>query len=519
MRIALALLAAALGLGLVPAGAAATPAAAPTAAADPVIRPVRACEQLTGSIAIPGAATKVTDATAVPAGAEPAHCDVRGVIEPAVRFRLRLPTDTYAGRYLQYGCGGLCGFISETPFPDCGPRAGDFAVAATDDGHAGDGIDASWAATNQAARDDFFFRAPHVLSKAAKRIIANFYGKPPAHSYFSGCSTGGREGLLLAQRYPTDFDGIIVGAPVNYFGPIAVYQAWLARSNTAANGDPIITAAKVPVLHNAVVAACDRLDGTVDGVIDDPRDCRFDPSALRCPGADAPDCLTPAQVDAARRLYGGPTDTRGNRLYPGWQPLGSELAWSFWIIPSPDFPTGIAGPIADNYLRYLGYPIGTPHSSLAGVKFTVPELHRLTPEGRRGNAMSLDLGAFRRAGGKLILWHGWADMAVPPHGSLDYYARLTERNGSRTPEFARLFMVPNILHCAGGSVLTEFDPLRELVGWVERGVAPDRVTAVGRDAGGSVVHTRPVAPHVPEPRDKISWPGSYLHHIPGPVAR
>ncbi|HEV2782301.1 MAG TPA: tannase/feruloyl esterase family alpha/beta hydrolase [Actinophytocola sp.] len=519
----------------------------PTAAAEPagsVIRPVRPCAELVRDFAIPGAPTHVTAAAEVPAGAEPAHCEVRGFVEPAVQFQLRLPIDSYSGRYLQYGCGGFCGIIFPTPFPDCGPRAGDFAVAATDDGHPGDGIDGRWAADNQAARDDFFFRAPHVVSMAAKRIIAAFYGSPPRQAYFNGCSTGGREALLLAQRYPTDFDGIIAAAPASYHGPLAAYQAWLARSNTAADGTPIITAAKLPALHDAVLAACDRVDGLADGQIDDPRACRFDPGAIRCAGPDQPSCLTPAQVDAARKLYAGPTDGHGNRIYPGWEPYGSELGWAGWIVALPELGAPISALLADNYLRYIGYPIGTPHSSLAEFRFTVRELLRLTPEGVKANAMSLDLTAFRRAGGKLILWHGFADFAIPPNSTLDYYDRLVRHNGGlrATQEWARLFMIPGLYHCEGGDRLTEFDAVREIVAWVERGAAPDRIIATGRDAQGTVTRTRPVFPHplrarydgtgsiddaanfVPArpaspPRDTIRWPGEFLHFIPGPVAR
>ncbi|HEV2783779.1 MAG TPA: tannase/feruloyl esterase family alpha/beta hydrolase [Actinophytocola sp.] len=543
-RILLAMLGAVTAAALVP--------GAGVAAAGSVLRPVIDCADLVRDFDIPGAATRVTEAKVVPAGAEPAHCDVRGVIEPAVRFQLRLPVDGYAGNYLQYGCGGLCGVIFPTPFPDCGREAGDFAVAATDDGHVGRGGgfepvgDGQWAADDRAARDDYFFRAPHVLSVAAKRIIAAFYGSPPRHAYFSGCSNGGREALLLAQRYPTDFDGIIAGAPANYFGPLlGVYLTWIARSNIGADGSPILTAAKLPVLHDAVLAACDGLDGLVDGQLEEPRLCRFDPGAVRCPGADAPGCLTAAQVAVARKLYAGPTDARGNRLYPGSEPFGSELAWNAWIIPAPELgPDSFAGVLADNYLRYVGYPIGSPHSSLADFRFTTAELHRLTAEGFKANALGLDLRPFRRAGGKLIMWHGWADSAIPPASTLDYHARLVAHNGGprATAEFARLFMIPDIQHCGGGTRLTSFDPIRELVAWVEHGTAPDRIIATGLDEAGNITRTRPVFPYplqarydgtgsiddaanfVPArpqtpQRDTIPWPGAYLHHIPGPTAR
>jgi feruloyl esterase len=506
-------------------------------------RPVRSCADLVRDYDIAGAKTHVQTATVVPAGAEPEHCDVRGYVEPAVRFQLKLPTTSYQGRYLQFGCGGFCGFLNSPPFADCGPNAGNAAVADTDDGHEDAGFGGTWAVDNQAARDDYFFRAPHVLSKASKRIIAAFYGAPPKHSYFNGCSNGGREALLLAQRYPDDFDGVIAAAPANYYTPLLAYQAWLAKSNADASGAPILTADKLPVLHNAVVAACDQRDGLTDGQLDDPRTCKFDPVALRCEGADQPDCLTAAQVEATRKLYAGPTDDQGHRLYPGNQTYGSELSWYAWVTPSPEAGAPIAAQLADNYLKYIGYPIGTPHSSLAEFQFTVRDLNRLTAEGRKANAMSLDLREFQRSGGKLVIWHGWSDQAIPAEGTLDYYQRLTERSGGlqATQKWARLFMIPSVYHCQGGSTLTDFDPFRELIGWVERGTAPEKVIAQGKDEQGTVVRTRPVFPYpltakydgtgspddasnfVPAkpqspPRDKITWAGTYLHNIPGPVA-
>jgi hypothetical protein len=524
---------------------------AATAAADSAVRPVTACGDLVRGFTLPGAATHVTSAAVVAAtGADPEYCGVRGYVEPAVRFELRLPTRTYAGRYLQYGCGGFCGLITPPEFADCDlPHGGDVAVAATDDGHVGRTPavvdDGSWGAHDQAARDDFEFRAPHVVARASKAIIQAFYGAPPKKSYFTGCSDGGREGLQLAQRYPADFDGIVAGAPAADWSPLLEFQAWLARVNTAADGTPILTTAKLPALHNAVLAACDRLDGLTDGQLDDPRACRFDPAALTCAGPDTPACLTAAQVAATRRLYSPPTDPRGLLLYPGGELKGSELSWAGWIIGVPE--TGgvsFARSLADNYLRYLGYPIGAPASTVDTFAFTKREFDRLTPVGVRYNAMNPDLSAFQRRGGKLVLWHGWADEAIPPAGTLDYYQRLTQRSGglARTQDWARLFMVPSIYHCSGGTTLTEFDPLRELVAWVERGTAPTRVTATGRDTAGTVTRTRPVfpypqravydgsgsvddaanfrpAPPVSPVRDVVDWAGNKLYGLPGPVAR
>ncbi|MFC9893797.1 tannase/feruloyl esterase family alpha/beta hydrolase [Nocardia sp. NPDC127579] len=507
------------------------------------------CEELIGEYGVPDAATRVTQATTVAAsGGKPERCDIRGTVAPAVRFRLELPTTTFNGRYLQYGCFGFCGRLEEPAAPDCGPaRTGDFAVATTDDGHilesaATQGI---FGRDDQAARDDWFFRAPHVVAKASKHLIDVFYGSPPTRAYFSGCSNGGREGLLLAQRYPQDFDGIIVGDPVNYLGPLGgVSETWRARTNLRVDGSPVLTDEKLPALHRAVLAICDALDGLADEQIDEPRACHFDPATLTCPpGTDDSGCLTPEQVIATRALYAGPTDAEGRRLYVGGQPYGSELAWAGFITPKPGFGVSLSASVADNYLRYVGYPIGTQHSSVSEFTFTEEELRRLTTEGAKGNAMSLDLTEFRYAGGKLILWHGWADQDLPPTATIDYYHRMAQRMGGvhETRSWARLFMVPSMYHCTGGYRLTEFDPFAALVEWVEDDTAPDHIIATGRDETGAITRARPVFPHpliaaydgdgsiddagnfapaqpsAPLP-DTIDWLGTYLHDIPGPTA-
>jgi feruloyl esterase len=333
--------------------------------------------------------------------------------------------------------------------------------------------------------------------------------------------------------------------PANYMGPLlGLYMSWLVRTNLDATGREILTFDKLQPLHDAVLAACDGIDGGRDGILEDPRACRFDPVEIQCPGADAPNCLTPAQVAVVRTLYNGPTDATGRRLYPGWQTRGSEPAWAGGFVSGP-FGAFLA-PLPDNYLRFVGYPIGTPHSSVSQIQFTVDELNRLTREGFKGNALSLDLSEFRRAGGKLILWHGRDDQSIPSVGTLDYYGRLAQRNGGllRTQQFARTFMVPAMYHCmTGGYGLNEFNPLPSLVDWVERGHAPDRIVAAFRQEDGSVTRTRPVFPYplrarydgtgstddasnfVPAPPlvspvgDVINWAGSYLYNVPGPVAR
>ncbi|SDN92273.1 tannase/feruloyl esterase family alpha/beta hydrolase [Lentzea jiangxiensis] len=493
------------------------------ATARPGPRPVRSCADLVRSFDVPDARTQVTSA-AVVAGT-PEFCDVRGTIAPGIGFQLKLPTRGYQGRYLQYGCGGFCGIIGDPAFPaGCGPAFGDAAVAATDDGHQvspEDPFDTRWAVDDQKARDDYFFRAPHALSKVSKHIISVFYGKAPTRSYFSGCSNGGREGLLLAQRYPDDFDGIIAAAPGAYYTALIAYQAWIAR-NTIPND-------KIFVLHDAVMKACDGSDGLVDGQIDDPRLCRFDVGTLAGQ-------LTDDEIARVRRLYAGPSDG-GVRLYPGGQPYGSERSWTFWLNPTPGLGRGIAPELADNGLKHLVYPIGRPHSSLESFEFTLREFRRLVPETVKANSLSLDLRRFQRSGGKLILWHGAGDQGIPFEGTLDYWQRLT---GGTNPDWARLFVVPSMWHCGGGDTLTDFDPFAALVSWVEGGTAPSRILAVGRDDAGNVVRTRPVFPYPLRARydgsgsvddasnfvaapgfgfaDRIRWAGEDLYHRPGPVA-
>ncbi|MGI5504945.1 tannase/feruloyl esterase family alpha/beta hydrolase [Lentzea sp. CA-135723] len=486
------------------------------------LRTVRTCADLVRTFDVPDARTRVTSATVVSGDQE--FCDVRGTIEPAIGFQLKLPLRGYQGRYLQYGCGGFCGAIGDPAFPSgCGPAFGDAAVAATDDGHQAppeNPFDTTWAASNQKARDDYFFRAPHALSKVSKHIIAAFYGRPPVKSYFSGCSNGGREGLLLAQRYPRDFDGIVAAAPGAYYTALIGYQAWIAR-NTIPND-------KIFLLHNAVMTACDGNDGLVDGQIEDPRLCRFDPGTLAGQ-------LTDDEIARVRRLYAGPSD-HGVRLYPGGQPYGSEISWTFWLNPSEGFGRGIAAELADNGLKHLVHPIGKPGSSLEEFEFTTRAFRRLVPETVKANSLSLDLRAFARAGGKLILWHGAGDQGIPFEGTLDYWQRLT---GGRNPSYARLFVVPSMWHCDGGDTLTGFDPFRALVSWVEGGQAPSKIIAEGRDQNGTVVRTRPVYPYPLRARytgsgsiddaanfvaapgfgfdDRIRWAGEDLYRS-GPVA-
>jgi len=473
--------------------------------------------------AIPGAPARVVSATVVAATAQsPAYCDVQGYVAPQIHFELGLPTTTWQGRYLQNGCSGLCGGAYPPTFQPCAAQpGGDFAVASTDDGHTSaspGGFDGLWARDDAQLRIDYGYRAAHVLAVAAKAIITAYYGVAPRHSYFAGCSDGGREALMEAQRYPADFDGIIAGGPASIFAPLlGELLPWQADVNTDARGREILTAAKVPALHSAVIAACDANDGVRDGQIGDPRACHFDPGTLRCPaGVDRPTCLTPAQIAVVRKLYAGPMDARGRLLYPGGVPRGSELAWVGWLVKVPGapawFPTA-AQQGGDNYLEDMAFPVGQAGPLSKDWRFTVAGFNSLRAEGRLYNATNADLRAFRARGGKLIIWHGWADPNISPVGTLAYYQAVQDRMGglAATQRFARLFMFPSVYHCVGGFGPDQFDLLTPIVRWVEHGAAPTRIIAAQLQAepnpywpspstGGKVVRTRPVFPYPMEAR-------------------
>jgi feruloyl esterase len=477
---------------------------------------------------IAGAPTRVSSAAVVAATASaPELCDVKGYVAPQVQFELKLPTKTWQGRYLQNGCGGFCGAVGATTFPSCDLQpGGDFAVSATNDGHSASGVDALWAATDEQLRIDLGSRAVHVVAVASKAIIAAFYGVRPHHSYFSGCSDGGREGLQEAQRFPEDFDGIIAGAPANIWGPLnGEFQPWLGAINADSAGNPILTVDKLPALHAAALAACDGKDGLVDGQIDDPRACAFDPASIQCAGqTDQPTCLTAAQVTVARQAYSGPVDASGRHLYPGGEPIGSELAWAGWFVTPAGVP-GVGLLIGDNYLKYSAFPIGQATSSVQDWKFTVDGFNRLRTEGRVFNSTSADLSRFRARGGKLIMWHGWADQAIPPTGTVTYYDALQDRMGGLqdVQRFARLFMVPSVNHCGGGFGPNQFDLVNPIVHWVEQGTAPARIVATQLGAGGAVVRTRPLFPYPAQARytgsGSIDDAANFVSLLPSPLPR
>ena len=458
--------------------------------AQAVMAPVVDCRSLAtrSFVQSPGAEFKVLSATIEPAAGDRAEfCLIQGYVSPQVQFQLRMPTSTYVGRYLQGGCGAMCGVIGTTLSPSCDDQhayAGSFAVSFNNMGHIGaSGGDATWASGAPELRKDFAYRADHVTAVVAKTLITAFYGQPPRWSYFQGCSNGGREALMEAQRYPRDFNGIVAGSSVSMPAVIGRF-IWEAKVGLTPSGEQIMTPDATALLHDAVLSACDALDGVKDGQIDDPRRCHFDPGRLACKRGATGHCLTQEQVESARKLYDGPRDTAGHRLFPGGEAYGSELVWS-----SEASFTRTGKFAAEAFLKYLLFP-----GELAADftwrdwQFDLTSFRRAQKAGAIFDASDPDLRGFRDTGGKIILWQGAADNAAGIYGMLDYYQAVRDVVGglAATRNFSRFFLVPGVYHCRGGYVPYEEDFLGAIVNWVERGQPADAVLATATLGDGMV---------------------------------
>ncbi|WP_374320429.1 tannase/feruloyl esterase family alpha/beta hydrolase [Aquabacterium sp.] len=448
------------------------------------VTPVTSCERLVkvNLVAVGGRGSKVQTAERRGEGAA-AVCLVTGVLAPSITFQVSLPMQGWTQRFLQVGCGGLCGRVSlEVGAADgCVPlKANGFVLAGTDMGHQG-GMDGSFAKDPQ-KRVDFAYRAQHLTALAAKRLIQVFYGQAQRHAYFSGCSDGGREALMEAQRFPDDFDGIIAGAAaMNFQSQNGLYHAWVAASNRGADGKAVLVASRLPVLHEAVLKACDELDGVHDGLITDPRVCHFDPASIQCPASatETSTCLRADEVVAARRIYEGPRDpTTGVRLLVGGPQYGSELAWAGVFVPFGADQAVASESIAQGALPVLYADDSPSIKKLSDLTFTEQDLVRLKVLHPLNDATNPDLRRFFARGGKLILWHGWSDPHISPRTSIAYHEALLRTVGSdRVAASERLYLLPGVNHCSGGEGPSAVDFLTPMLAWVEQGQAPDRVEA------------------------------------------
>lgn len=416
----------------------------------------------------------------------PPYCRVSATLRPSadseIKMEIWLPVETWNGKLEANGNGGWTGSISASAL-GAGVKRG-YASTMSDLGH--EGSSASFAVGHPEKLVDFGYRAAHEMTIAAKAIVVNYYGQSPAHSYWTGCSAGGRSALMEAQRYPADYDGIIAGAPgLNWTGrAIQSIQMAQAAHKTEAS---YIPPAKYSIIHDAVLRACDELDGLKDGILEDPTQCKFDPKELECHGTEAPSCLTAPQVATARTLYAAVTNRRtGARVFPGFE-RGSELGWSRMAGPQP-FDIGL------DLFKYVVFK--NPDWDYRTFNFDSDLDLTAKAEGGILNAMDPNLRPFFRKGGKLIQYHGWNDPQIAPGTSVDYYKEVLSSSEDKPsiPSSYRLFMIPGMAHCGGGDGVSTFDALNALERWVEDGKAPDQIPA-SRVIGGAVDRTRPLCPY------------------------
>ena len=432
-------------------------------------------------------------ALAAAKGNNPEHCDVRGVIWPEAEFAIKLPT-AWNDRFQMVGNGGTAGVISMGAV-DTAMRKG-FAAASTDTGH--DAKKEPLATFAQETPDnpnarrkflDFAYLSVHETAVLAKKVIQAYYGAAPRYSYWVGCSTGGRQGMQEAQRYPEDFDGLVIGAPGLYNTGNGMRRIWAGQSQL---GDAELPVSKLPLLAKAVYDKCDPSDGLKDGVIEDPRRCGFDAKRdlPKCAGADGTDCFTAAQIGGLAKIYGGVRDSKGKVIFPG-EPVGSESVWAENLIG----PSKVVLPRSESQMKffYLDPPPG-PSWSYAMFNFDT-DPPRTVRNGSLVNAQNPDLAPLKKRGGKIVHYSGWADQQVNPLPGITYYETVGKQMGeAATRDFYRLFMVPGMFHCNGGPGCNTADWLNAVMDWVEKGVAPEQI-AGSHVEGGKTTRTRPLCPY------------------------
>ena len=499
----------------------AAPPATPPSTALAVVKPAVDCSALasTDITDIGGAGSTITSAavaTTTINGVATDFCAVKGTLAPSNTFEVALPVSTWTQRFAALGCGGLCGNVSDPVQPksfsfsyNCPlVQQGGFVTAATDMGHSG--TDPSWT-TDPQKQADFAYRGQHVTTLAAKKLIQAYYGQAQKYSYFVGCSDGGREGLMAAQRYPTDYNGIIAGAPAAHFQiQNSLYHGWSVKSQSTtgdSTGNVTLYADKVQVLHKAVVAACSGQSGAPDGLLADPRTCNFDPASIECPpgATDTSACLTAAEVATAGKIYGGPLDaTTGERMLAGSPQPGSEINWIGVEVPASN-STDPPVPVSHGLFSFLivsgAYNLIFPSSpqptiDTFGYNDASFYANQLQTNHALNDSTNPDLSAFDKAGGKLILWHGWADQHISPLFTIAYYEAMQKTLGATAvDQFARLYVVPGVAHCGGGEGMPQIDLVSQITGWVENAAAPDAVTTYRTDSTSAVTASRPVYPY------------------------
>ena len=416
----------------------------------------------------------------------PAFCRVAATLTPSkdsdIKIEVWLPASGWNGKFQAVGNGGWSGAVSQGALAAALRRG--YAAASTDTGHSGGS--ASFALGHPEKLVDFAWRAVHDMTVQAKAILSAYYGSGPKFSYWNGCSSGGKQGLKEAQRFPKDYDGIIAGAPANYWTHLMAGDLWPALA-TAKDPASYIPPAKYQLMHRAALEACDALDGVKDGLLEDPARCKFDPKILLCRGGeDTSACLTAPQVEAAKKIYAGASNPRtGQKIFPGMA-AGSELVWGALAGPEP---FGI--PV--DHFKYVVFK--NPAWDFKTLNFDADVALADKIDNGLLNATDANLKDFFAHGGKLLQYHGWNDQLISPFNSIDYYQAVEDKLGAaKLRDSYRLFMAPGMAHCSGGEGPNTFDSVSVIEQWVEQGKAPDQIVAAHR-INNAVDRTRPLCPY------------------------
>jgi feruloyl esterase len=483
--------------------------ARPTAAKAPAADKAQRCKALTGRTmagAVIGKAVLQPSATS--AGAS---CIVDAALHDTLRFRIALPA-AWNGRLLYEGGGGWNGAISPLAFAPAPERAG-YVIVASDSGHQAGGIDASWALGNPQAQMEFAFLSVHSVAEATKAIVRDFYGRVPHHSYFEGCSNGGREGLVSASRFPSDFDGVIARAPANYWS--GLFTSFLRhRQRQLSSPAAAIGPAQAQIVEQATLKQCDALDGLADGTIANPGACHVRLEEAQCKPGNSAHCLTAEQLETAETFYSGFTSADGKLSYPGWAPGGEGQGWPVWLSGGPG-GLGAQALFGEGFYKY--WVLADPNADMMRVD---PDQHQ--PALALADTLltaSPDLRTFFGLGHKLILWHGTADWAITYRASERYYDEVSKAVGgdARRDQSMEFYLAPGVQHCAGGSGADTADLLTPLQRWVESGKRPLDLVAQKKDQSGEVTLARPLCPYPAIPQYRGGDPkaaGNFTCQIP-----
>jgi len=480
------------------------------------------CNSLTGTdfSGIQDASAQVTEAVFVASSdAWSGYCRVTGYVSSQVGIKVGLPT-TWNGKFLELGCDGHCGTLDNESFLEkCSAalRKG-YACITSDAGHRGAIVDAVWSRDSLTARMDWGFRAPHVVALAGKAILQRFYNRAPAYAYFSGCSTGGREALQEAQRFPWDFDGIIAGDPPIRLADLYVTFAWGQRVGRDASGKPLLNIDDLKLLTEGALKRCDMDDGLKDGIISWPFECPFRPADLACNVGHTSKCLAPDKIRVAEQIYSGPVDHQGRSLFGAGAVPGSETGepalerfggnWGIYYLGSARSPA-LYGTLTQEGLKYLFFsPAQQPSWTIQEFDFD-RDYKRLDVMESLYDSSNPDLSRFKNEGGKLLIYEGLNDLSVLPQWVIQYFEKVQRVLGgtAQTQAFARMFLLPGVEHCDGGPGADTVDYLTYLENWVERGEAPEKLIAAhlkNPNSSGAaafpldpakVAFTRPVFPY------------------------